>query len=50
MNWPETRERIGIDREVNLSVQVDSTMLQSLEADIRQALMNLKLDDQVRIE
>ena len=35
---------------VNLSVQVDSTMLQSLEADIRQALMDLKLDDQVRIE
>ena len=35
---------------VNLSVQVDSTMLQSLEADIRQALMDLKLDDPVRIE
>ena len=35
---------------VNLSVQVDSTMLQSLEADIRQVLMDLKLDDQVRIE
>ena len=35
---------------VNLSVQVDSTMLQSLEADIRQALIDLKLEDQVKIE
>ena len=40
----------GLNLAVNLSVQVDSTMLQSLEADIRQALMDLKLDDQVRIE
>ena len=35
---------------VNLSVQVDSTMLQSLEADVRQALVDLKLEDQVKIE
>ena len=35
---------------VNLSVQVDSTMLRSLEADVRQALVDLKLEDQVKIE
>ena len=39
-----------LNLSVNLSVQVDSTMLQSLEADIRQALVDLKLEDQVKIE
>ena len=40
----------GLNLAVDMSVQVDSAMLQSLEADIRQALTDLKLDEQVRIE
>ena len=44
------RDGEGLNLAVDMSVQVDSAMLQSLEADIRQALTDLKLDDQVRIE
>ena len=40
----------GLNLAVDLSVEVDSETLPSLKADILQALEDLKLDDQVRIE
>ena len=47
---PKLRSGEGLNLAVDLSVQVDSATLQSLEADVRQALMDLKLDQQVTIE
>ena len=47
---PKLRSGEGLSLSVDLSVQVDSAVFQSLEADVRQALEDLKLDDQVRIE
>ena len=41
---------VGLNLAVDLSVEVDSEVLPSLRADILQALADLKLDDQVRIE
>ena len=40
----------GLNLAVDLSVEVDSDKLPSLRADILQALADLKLEDQVRIE
>ena len=40
----------GLNLAVDLSVEVDSETLPSLRADILQALADLKLDGQVRIE
>ena len=47
---PKLRSGEALNLAVDLSVQVDSKMLQALEADVRQALTDLKLDDQVKIE
>ena len=41
---------VGLNLAVDLSVEVDPEALPSLRADILQALADLKLDDQVRIE
>ena len=41
-------EKLNI--EVNLTVEVDPTLLPSLKADIQQALEDLKLDEQVSLE
>ena len=41
---------VGLNLAVDLSVEIDSETLPSLKADILQALADLKLDDQVRIE
>ena len=41
---------VGLNLAVDLSVEVGSEALPSLRADILQALADLKLDDQVRIE
>ena len=40
----------GLNLAVDFSVEVDSETLPSLRADILQALADLKLDGQVRIE
>ena len=47
---PKLRSGEGLNLAVDLSVQVDSDVLQVLAADVRQALEDLKLDDQVKIE
>ena len=47
---PKLRSGEGLNLAVDLSVQVDSAVLQSLAADVRQALEDLKLDDQMKIE
>ena len=47
---PKLRSGEELTLAIDLSVQVDAAMFQNLEADIRQALEDLKLDEQVRIE
>ena len=47
---PKLRSGEGLNLAVDLSVQVDSDVLQVLAADVRQALVDLKLDDQVTVE
>ena len=47
---PKLRSGEGLNLAVDLSVQVDSNMLHALEADVRQALADLKLDEQVKID
>ena len=47
---PKLRSGEGLSLSVDLSVQVDPAVFPSLEADVRQALEDLKLDDQVKIE
>ena len=47
---PKLRSGEGLNLAVDLSIQVDSAVFQSLEADVRQALEDLKLDEQVKIE
>lgn len=47
---PKLRSADSLNLAVDLSVQVDLDMLQTLESDVRQALTDLKLDELVRIE
>ena len=47
---PKLRSGEELNLTVDLSVQVDSAVLQSLKADVRQALEDLKLEEKVRIE
>ena len=57
-NWNSVSLRIlsklraeeGLTLAVDISVQVDSDKLRDLEADVRQALMDLRLEEQVKIE
>ena len=47
---PKLRSGEELTLAIDLSVQVDVAMFQNLETDIRQALEDLKLDEQVKIE
>ena len=47
---PKIRSGEALNLSVDLSVQVDATMASNMKADVQQALEDLKLDDQVKIE
>ena len=47
---PKLRSGEELTLAIDLSVQVDAAMFQTLETDIRQTLEDLKLDEQVKIE
>ena len=47
---PKLRSGEGLNLVVDISAHFDSGILQTLEADVRQALVDLKLDEQVEIE
>ena len=47
---PKLRSGEWLNLAVDISVQVDSDTLRSLEADVRQALADLRLEEQVKIE
>ena len=47
---PKIRSGEALNLSVDLSVQVDAPMAPNMTADVRQALEDLKLDDQVKIE
>ena len=47
---PKIRSGEALNLSVDLSVQVDAPMASNMTADVQQALEDLKLDDQVKIE
>ena len=47
---PKIRSGEALNLSVDLSVQVDAPMASNMKADVQQALEDLKLDDQVKIE
>ena len=47
---PKIRSGEALNLSVDLSVQVDAPMAPNMTADVQQALEDLKLDDQVKIE
>ena len=47
---PKLQAGEGLNLAIDLTVDVDSTRVESFEADVRQALADLRLDEQVKLE
>ena len=47
---PKLQAGEGLNLAIDLTVDVDSTRMESFEADVRQALADLRLDQQVKLE